>query len=142
MKTLLTVGLSSEETGSLRDLLVGQGWEIRAAAGWTQVFLRLRERPYRAVICESSLPDGDWRDTLDELWLCTNPPPLIVISPFADAHLWAEVLDAGGHDVLPYPFEAGELIRVLEQTGSGALARQPWKPPELVLAGRLYNEDT
>jgi DNA-binding NtrC family response regulator len=141
MRVLLTVGLSGEEAASLQEILAGRGWEIRSASGWTQVFLRLRERSYRAVICESSLPDGDWRDVLDELRLCTLPPPLIVTSPFADAHLWAEVLDAGGYDVLPYPFEARELIRVLEQMGSGTPAREPWKPPELVPAGRLWDED-
>jgi len=138
MKNLLTVGLSSEEAASLSSLLTRRGWAIRDAGGWTQVFLRLRERAYRAVICEASLPDGDWRDVLDELRLCTNPPPLIVTSPFADAHLWAEVLDSGAHDVLPYPFEARELVRVLELTGPLAAASGQ---PELVLAESCYSED-
>jgi len=126
MKALLAVGLSNEEMASLEDLLTGRGWKIRAAAGWTQVFLRLREGPYRAVICQSILPDGDWRDVLDELWLCTSPPPLIVTSRLADASLWVEVLDAGGFNVLASPFEASEVVYLLTQVSPlGVVQREP-----------------
>jgi len=103
-----------------------------------QVFLRLRERSYHAVVCEASLPDGDWRDALDELWVCTNPPPFIVTSRLADSHLWAEVLAAGGYDVAPYPIEAGELRRVLEQAGSRKRARGASSPHALVPAAGFY----
>ncbi len=141
MKTLLTVGLSNEETASLSGLLIVRGWEIRTAENCIQVLLRLRERRYHAVICETSLQDGDWMDVLDELWSCTTPTPLIVISPFADAHLWAEVLHVGGHDVLPFPFEAGELIRVLERAAADKGAGESWEPPALIAAGSLYDGD-
>jgi len=142
MKALLAVGLSNEEMGSLGGLLTGGGWNIRTAGGWTQVFLRLREGPYRAVICQSILPDGDWRDVLDELRLCSSPPPLIVTCRLADASLWAEVLDAGGFDVLPSPFEASELIRTLERAGSRTKAPRAWEPPALVSADSFCSDDS
>jgi DNA-binding NtrC family response regulator len=137
MKALLTVGLSTEQTSYLNDLMEPRGWKVYASPGWTQVFLRLRERAYQAVICEAALPDGDWRDALDELWACTNPPPFIVISCFADAHLWAAVLDAGGYDVLPYPFAAGELIRILDNAPS----RRQTPPGQARQRGVLCAED-
>lgn len=122
MRALLTVGLSASQVESLRIRLTARGWQVCSAGGWTQVFLRLRERAYSAVLCEADLPDGDWRDALDELQLCTDPPPLVVTSKLLDAHLWTEVLDAGGHDALAYPFEPDELIRVLD---SAARRRPP-----------------
>lgn len=120
MKALLTVGLSSEAVESLRRMTAASAWQIHSVSGWMQVFLRLRERCYKAVLCEASLPDGDWRDALDELRVCTDPPPFIVVSRFADARLWVSVLDAGGYDLLPYPFESAEMLRVVEQARSSA----------------------
>lgn len=117
MKTLLAVGLSPEDLGLLRGVLADRGWVIRTAEGWTQVFLRLRERSYHAVLTEATLTDGDWRDVLDELRLCTVQPPLVVTSRLADAYLWASVLDAGGADVLATPFETAETLRVLDRAG-------------------------
>ena len=129
MNALLTVGLSTEAVEILRRLPAAGGWEIRSVSGWMQVFLRLRERSYNAVVCEASLPDGDWRDALDELRVCTDPPPFIVVSRFADTRLWADVLDAGGHDLLRYPFEAGQLSLVLEQATSRERKRNSGRPP-------------
>jgi DNA-binding response OmpR family regulator len=41
-----------------------------------------------------------------------NPPNLIVSSRLADEKLWTEVLDSGGYDVLPTPFDPTEVSRV------------------------------
>jgi DNA-binding response OmpR family regulator len=38
---------------------------------------------------------------------------LIVTSRTADEHLWAEVLNIGGYDVLPQPFNRDEVERVV-----------------------------
>ncbi len=134
MKALLTVGLSENELETLREGFADRGWEIRSVPGWNQVFLRLRERLYEAVLCEANLPDGDWRDVLDELWLCTTPPALIVTSRLADVTLWAEVLDAGGFDVLPSPLNAEELRRALERAGRRQPPREIWKSQSLLPA--------
>jgi DNA-binding response OmpR family regulator len=135
MKALLIVGLSQEAADSLRDLLDKEGWEIHSCSGWMQVCLRLRERRYHALVCEARLPDGDWRDALDELHVCTNPPPFIVTSRLAEMDLWIDVLDAGGHDLLPYPFDAAELTRVLAQAASRRPARPSRTPRVLVPVG-------
>ncbi|MFB3778931.1 MAG: hypothetical protein ACE141_15035 [Bryobacteraceae bacterium] len=55
MKALLTVGLSSEAVESLRRMTAAGGWQIHSVSGWMQIFLRLRERSYKAVLCEASL---------------------------------------------------------------------------------------
>ena len=141
VKTLLAVGLSIDERGALRDLLPARRWAVRAAGGWTRVFERLRECPYDAVLCESSLADGDWKDVLAELLLCSSPPPLIVTSRLADAYLWTEVLDAGGFDVVPSPWEERELIRVLERAAADTSADESWQPPALIPAGSFYDGD-
>jgi DNA-binding response OmpR family regulator len=73
------------------------------------------------VICGTELPDGSWRDLLEEVNRRPVPPRLIVASSLADDRLWAEVLDLGGYDVLGKPFDANEVIRVV------SLAWRQWK---------------
>jgi DNA-binding response OmpR family regulator len=42
-----------------------------------------------------------------------EPPALIVASRLADDHLWLEVLNAGGYDVLARPFDRQEANRTI-----------------------------
>jgi DNA-binding NtrC family response regulator len=116
VKSLLTVGLSAEDRASLRKILVPHGWEIREAAGWVQVYERLRSASYSAVICECNLTGGGWKDVLVELEDFSPSPPLIVTSRHADNCLWAEVLNRRGYDVLSVPFEGKEVLRVMAGT--------------------------
>src|SRR6516165_7439736 len=66
------------------------------------------------VICEQSLPDGDWRDLLIRTTGDTGQPLLIATSTHADDRLWVEVLNLGGFDVLMKPFDRIELCRVMQ----------------------------
>lgn len=66
------------------------------------------------VISDRDLSDGCWKDVLCATGSSTCRPHLIVTSLAADAHLWAEVLNLGGYDVLAKPFDATEVNRVLE----------------------------
>jgi FixJ family two-component response regulator len=67
------------------------------------------------------LPDGRWQDILSSVTDADNPPCLIVSSNLADERLWAEVLNEGGYDLLPKPFESKEVTRVI------SLAWLHWK---------------
>ncbi|MFN3323140.1 MAG: hypothetical protein ACK5AZ_06575 [Bryobacteraceae bacterium] len=83
------------------------------------------------LVVERDLPDGCWQDLLDEISHLQNPPVLIVTSRFADEHLWAEVLNLGGYDVLQKPLEKNEVSRVL------TMAWRQWRgrmepAPELI----------
>jgi FixJ family two-component response regulator len=66
------------------------------------------------VICESSLPDGNWKDVLGQVAPMADAPRLIVTSFHADDRLWAEVLNMGGFDVLLKPLDESEVLRVVD----------------------------
>ena len=79
------------------------------------------------MICDTNLPDGVWRDLLNQISQLVNAPNLIVTSRLADERLWAYVLNAGGYDLLLVPFNADEVVRVTthawldwRQKGTGA----------------------
>lgn len=69
------------------------------------------------VICESSLPDGDWKDVLAGMRRGESAPRLIVTSGTVDSALWAEVLNLGGFDVLAQPFDETEVAHVMAAAG-------------------------
>ena len=89
-------GFSLYEAGSCREAV--------ALAGWHHV---------PVVICEWDLPGGGWRAVLEGLEGLPQCPQLIVSSRMAKHHLWAEVLDLGGYDLLITPFEVKEVSRVV-----------------------------
>jgi DNA-binding NtrC family response regulator len=79
------------------------------------------------VICDSDLPDGDWKDVLRHVLQARSAPVLIVTSRAADSSLWAEVLNLGGYDVLAQPFDREEVTRVIAsalRASSAALWRR------------------
>jgi CheY-like chemotaxis protein len=83
------------------------------------------------IFCERDLPDGTWKDILSYTAELTDPPALIVTSILADEHLWAEVLNMGGHDVLAKPFREPEVKYAL----AGLLALNASPAPRVLTAG-------
>lgn len=64
------------------------------------------------IICDGDIKGArDWRVFLEEA--DADTVPLIVASRIPTDHLWAEVLNLGGFDVLTLPFDRAELERVM-----------------------------
>lgn len=60
---------------------------------------------YEVALLPAALPEGiDWWTIWGELAHLTRRPAILVYAPSANFHLWAEVLDAGGYDVVAEPF--------------------------------------
>lgn len=75
----------------------------------------LRKEPVGVVISNTELPDGTWKDLLNQSSKMSGAPNLIVMSRLADERLWADVLNRGGYDLLPMPCEAAEVVRIITQ---------------------------
>jgi DNA-binding response OmpR family regulator len=69
--------------------------------------------PPSIVICARDLPDGNWKQLLQDADVLARPPRFVVSSRLADEYLWVEVLNLGGHDVLTTPFDAREVSHVV-----------------------------
>ncbi len=110
---ILSVSAAAEDHAALRRLLRGVCCRVAAASTCRTALRRLSHGRITIVVCESSLPDGTWRDILNHLG-GVEAPFLIVTSKLADEALWAEVLNLGGFDVIAKPFNAREARHVLE----------------------------
>ena len=114
---VLLVSARTEDHDSLRGIFDGSKWEFQGA--WTasegRKVIRRDHREIPVVICQHSLPDGDWKLLLTGLDRVAFRPSLIVSSRLADDCLWAEVLNLGAFDLLlGAPFEPEEVLRVTE----------------------------
>jgi DNA-binding NtrC family response regulator len=111
--TILSVSHMAEDQKDLQRLFEKAHWETREAHCCREAIAAITEQELDVVLCEARLPDGDWKDLLDDLSRRANPPYLIVTSRLADDSLWAEVLNLGGYDVLAKPFVSEEVCRVV-----------------------------
>ncbi len=97
----------------VRDVFRKSGWELHEVAdGREALQCAVREKAH-VVIAEGT----GWEALLDDLRQLHAPPQLVVTSRTADDHLWAAVLNHGGFDVLPQPFDRDELRRVVASAG-------------------------
>jgi DNA-binding response OmpR family regulator len=102
---------SSSGGDMLAGMLRADNCAVRTANSFEAACEYLSGGESPVVICERSLPDGDWKDLLG------RTPRLIVTSCVADELLWAEVLNLGGYEVLAQPFDKLEVRRVVALAG-------------------------
>lgn len=111
--TVLAVNLDHADTVSVTRLLGGSSWTLQEARTCREAVARSRNTPVAVVLCTPQMPDGDWRSLLNRLHELPDAPAVIVASRLMEEHLWVEVLNRGGYDVLLLPFDRSELLRVL-----------------------------
>lgn len=111
--SILAVSPMEDDHRSLAEIFRHSNWELRRASALADALRDLDRKPASVVLCARHLPDGDWKRVLSALSARTDPAYLVVASDNVDDRLWAEVLNLGGYDVLPKPFDAAEVFRVL-----------------------------
>ena len=114
----LSVGVADQDQAKLESIFLSRGWQLGRARTRQEARVCVAAAPVRVVIADSELRDGGWREVLDDLRECAEPPVLVVTARLADEALWAEVLNMGGYDVLAKPLDNEEVARVI-----GAAAR-------------------
>jgi DNA-binding NtrC family response regulator len=115
---ILCISGYPEDARTLSQMLHSLPLTLERAGTVQQARIRLFERRYDAVLTESNLPDGDWRDILYVLRESPYETQLIVTDPHADAHLWSEALNLGAYDLVAQPFYEPEVRRILSNACS------------------------
>src|SRR5215469_6053497 len=106
---ILSVSGEPEDHKVLRRILGDSRLRISSVKTWPAAIGYLRLSPSPIVICENDVAGGSWKELLNYPAQTLIPRILIVTSRFADDHLWAEVLNLGGYDVLSKPFSEQEV---------------------------------
>jgi DNA-binding response OmpR family regulator len=124
----LAVGEFEQDRPLLQQIFRDLGWRLFEARDRRHAIKCLARNRIDVVIAETEVPRWNWRKVLNDIRRLAQPPQLIVTSRTADDHLWAEVLNIGGYDVLPQPFARDEVERVI------AAAHRHRFPPSRVAA--------
>jgi DNA-binding response OmpR family regulator len=109
---LLAVSASDSERFALKTCTAGTRWTIHEAHDIREALAVVARQDIAAILTDRNLSDGAWTDLVERLRSGSNPPRVIVFSPVADDKFWAEVLGAGGYDLVATPFERAEVLRV------------------------------
>jgi DNA-binding NtrC family response regulator len=110
---ILCISGCPEDARTLSQMLHSLPVTLERAETVQQARTRLFQRRYDAVVTESNLPDGDWRDVLHVLRESPYETQLVVTDPHADARLWSEALNMGAYDLVAQPFYEPEVRRIL-----------------------------
>jgi DNA-binding NtrC family response regulator len=126
---ILIVSPHADDYSSVRQILRNDCWQIDATANLEEAAKYLQQSVASVIICERDLPDGTWMDVLQKARDLQPFPSILVVSRHADENLWAEVLNSGGYDVLPKPFERREAVRIISMAWRHCQAKNaPRKP--------------
>jgi DNA-binding response OmpR family regulator len=109
----LAVGAFEQDRPLLQEIFHTLGWTLFEARDRRRAMQHLERHQVEVVLAESDLPNWNWKNVLNDLRRLAQPPQLVVASRTADDYLWSEVLNIGGFDVLPQPFERDEVERVI-----------------------------
>ncbi|MCL4402044.1 MAG: response regulator, partial [Acidobacteria bacterium] len=110
---LLAIAPADAERRSLEDTVVKAGWNFVAVDKWPDGLKLLNTRAFPVVLYDRDLPGADWRAAIRAIISSRNPACVILASRVADTYLWEEVIQHGGFDILPKPFQQEQLLRTL-----------------------------
>ena len=109
----LAISGCEKELCRLRELFAGLSWSIDTVHTLAEAKEWLTRNRTPVILCESCLPDGDWKAALRLTAGSANSPSLIVMSRLADERLWVDVLSSGGYDVMALPVTRADLFHTL-----------------------------
>ena len=97
----------------LQEVFRNEGWLLLEAHDRQKALEYIDQHSVQVVIASCEPGEWGWANVLDDLRGRRHPPQLIVTCRTADEQLWSEVLNCGGYDVLPHPFQRDEIERVV-----------------------------
>ena len=101
---VLLASAGAEGASKLTVTLHDMHCEVLPASTCRQAVPLLLAEDVPVLVTDAVLPDGDWRILMNEARRLRTPPSVIVVSDSSDWRLWADVLSAGGFDVLSKPW--------------------------------------
>ena len=97
-----------------------EGWAVDHVACLADAFEAIVQKPYRAILLDRRLPDGDGIALVPAARSRPSRPPIIFLTARDEVSDRVEGLDSGADDYLVKPFAMGELLARLR-----AAARRP-----------------
>jgi DNA-binding response OmpR family regulator len=131
--TVLCLTTDEENFHQLQETLRPVSIDVLLVSTCEQTIMTVRSNRSPVVVCTESFNGSDWRALLRALEDVPVPPSVIVLRSSPDPKLWADVLTAGGFDVVSQPFEFDSLLWVV------MAAQRRWERKREILRAREEN---
>ncbi|PYT34325.1 MAG: hypothetical protein DMG58_05195 [Acidobacteria bacterium] len=118
---VLTINNEGHDCASLRSIMRHTNWVFHCVPDLAKALEFLGRHFVPVIVCSKELPDATWKDVVAAMARFPIPPKVLVYSHQADDAFWMEVLKSGAYDLLPAPFSAEEVLRLV------SLACRKWK---------------
>lgn len=112
---ILVVSSESKNRHALADILNREGWATVCASTLGECQEILSTGNIGLVLCDRRLTDGTYRDALFIARLLGQNVRLVVTSRLADWSEYLEALHDGAFDLIAFPGQTAEIIRVISQ---------------------------
>lgn len=133
MVSILCVTSQDAEFQEIRTLLHPISTDVTQAFTSEQALVNVRANRTPVVICMESFSGSGWRALLNEMECLPVPPSVIVLRSTPDPELWADLLIAGGFDVICRPLEFDSISRAV------IAGRRRWQRKRDILSAREEN---
>jgi DNA-binding NtrC family response regulator len=97
-----------ERIGNLR------GWQLCFSRSPKDAFRLASQSDFDVILCDRNQPGYPWREVMDGLAASSPRSCIILISPKKDDHLWWDVLNHRGFDVLIRPLRDDHVLRMID----------------------------
>jgi DNA-binding NtrC family response regulator len=77
----------------------------------------------QVVLCDTTLPDGNWRNVLEDVQQSSTNADVILCARLSDERLWIDALESGAYDLLIEPYTEQEVERILEAAAARSYMR-------------------
>lgn len=111
-RSILYISKNGSQQDKLASMLMPIEFHLTCVEGLAGL-QSVRDGLPEIVLTEASLDDGDWHSVLLALRDLDPTVQVLVTHTDADAHFWADALEAGAYDIVTQPFHAAEVQRLV-----------------------------
>jgi len=91
-----------------------QDWAVQFADFPSQALRLASQNEYDVILCDCNQKGHAWREVMDGLALRSPRSCILLVSPVKDDHVWLDVLQHHGFDILVRPLQESLTISTIE----------------------------
>jgi len=101
---------------ALHDIAERAKWHLEFAPNYESALKQIEREEFAVILCDRDRTTGcqGWGDAVQKMVAASPHSCVILTSSVKDDHLWQELIELGGYDVLTKPFQAERVIRSVE----------------------------
>jgi DNA-binding response OmpR family regulator len=111
---ILALSMFLEDRFVLERLGRQHDWELQFTSSPREGLKLSSQSHFELILCDRDQPGYPWREVMYRLAACSPRSCIFLVSPVSDDHLWRDVLQQGGYDVLIRPLREESALHAVE----------------------------